>query len=65
MGCVIIPTPEHGLLEGRGKIEATDLAFLKKAETERQEVLLRFGEPDLILDHGPRFLAFVSHNCLL
>ena len=64
MGCVIIPTPEHGLLEGRGKIEATDLAFLEKGKTAREEVLLRFGEPDLILDHG-RVLIYhwvVSHG---
>lgn len=50
-GCVIIPTPEHGLLEGRGKIEAADIAFLRQGETRREEVVLRFGEPDLILDH--------------
>jgi hypothetical protein len=50
VGCVIIPTPEHGLLEGRGKIDAADIAFLRQGETRREEVVLRFGEPDLILD---------------
>jgi len=42
-GCVIIPTPEHTLLEGRGKIEESDTAFLETAKTTREEVLLRFG----------------------
>ena len=63
-GCVIIPTPEHTLLEGRGKIEESDLAFLENAKTPREEVLLRFGEPDLILDHD-RVLVYhwsVSHG---
>jgi hypothetical protein len=63
-GCLIIPTPEHTLLEGRGKIEESDMVFLENARTTREEVLLRFGEPDLILDHD-RVLAYhwaVSHG---
>jgi hypothetical protein len=63
-GCMIIPTPEHGLLEGRGMIAEIDTAFLQSAKTTRQEVLLRFGEPDLILDHD-RILVYhwaVSHG---
>ncbi|MGE5839022.1 MAG: YajG family lipoprotein [Deltaproteobacteria bacterium] len=63
-GCVIIPTPEHTLLDGRGKIEASDVVFLENAKTTREEVLLRFGEPDLILDHD-RVLVYhwaVSHG---
>ena len=63
-GCLIIPTPKHTLLEGRGKIEESDMVFLENARTTREEVLLRFGEPDLILDHD-RVLAYhwaVSHG---
>jgi hypothetical protein len=63
-GCLIIPTPEHTLLEGRGKIEESDMAFLENAKTTREEVLLRFGEPDLVLDHD-RVLVYhwaVSHG---
>ena len=56
-GCMIIPTPEHTLLEGRGKIDDSDLAFLNKDKTSREEVVLRFGEPDLILDHD-RILVY-------
>ncbi len=63
-GCVVIPTPEHALLEGRGKIDNVDMAFLEKATTTREDVLLRFGEPDLVLDHD-RILVYhwaVSHG---
>ena len=63
-GCVVIPTPEHGLLQGRGEIRATDIAFLEAAKTSREEVLLRFGEPDRILGRD-RILVYhwaVSHG---
>lgn len=63
-GCVVIPTPEHTLLEGRGKIEEADMAFLERAKTTREDVLLRFGEPDLILNQD-RILVYhwaVSHG---
>ena len=63
-GCLIIPTPEHTLLEGRGKIDESDMVFLENGKTTREEVLLRFGEPDLILDHD-RVLVYhweVSHG---
>jgi len=56
-GCMIIPTPEHALLEGRGKIDDSDLAFLGKDKTSREEVVLRFGEPDLTLEHD-RILVY-------
>jgi hypothetical protein len=56
-GCVIIPLPEHGLLYGRGKIEEADIAFLKIGETSREDVVLRFGQPDVIL-FDQRILAY-------
>ena len=51
VGCfgAAIPTPVH-LVEGRGKIDESDIAFLTLSKTTREEVLLRFGEPDLVLD---------------
>lgn len=49
VGCIIIPTPEHDLLEGRGEITESDMAFLTEGKTTREDVLLRFGEPDLVL----------------
>jgi hypothetical protein len=47
-GCMVIPTPEHGLLAGRGEIKETDLEFLQIGTTTREDVLLRFGEPDWV-----------------
>ena len=63
-GCVVIPTPEHDLLAGRGEINETDIAFLKVGKTTREDVLLRFGEPDMVL-HDQRTLAYhwkVAHG---
>jgi hypothetical protein len=63
-GCVVIPTPEHGLLEGRGKIDESDIAFLSVSKTTHEDVLLRFGEPDWVL-HDQRILIYhwsVSHG---
>jgi hypothetical protein len=48
-GCIVIPTPEHGLLAGRGEIKESDIAFLSVSKTTLEDVLLRFGEPDLVL----------------
>lgn len=48
-GCAIIPTPEHGLIEGRGKINKSDITFLTVGKTTKEDVLLRFGEPDMVL----------------
>ena len=47
-GCIAIPTPEHALLAGHGKITNKDLATLKVATTTREDVLLSLGEPDAI-----------------
>ncbi|HDR13975.1 MAG TPA: hypothetical protein ENN79_00530 [Desulfobacteraceae bacterium] len=56
-GCLVIPTPEHALLEGHGKIEQVDTGFLEQRKTTREEILLRFGEPDLSTDND-RILAY-------
>jgi hypothetical protein len=47
-GCLAIPTPEHSLKAGHGQIKRKDLAPLKVGVTTREDVLLRFGEPDAI-----------------
>ena len=57
VGCAIFPTPEHDLLEGRGKIDESDIAFLTVGKTTREDVLLRFGEPDLVL-YDQRILIY-------
>jgi hypothetical protein len=56
-GCMVIPLPEHGLHGGRGKIDKADLTFLKVSTTTREDVLLRFGEPDVVL-YDQRVLAY-------
>ena len=56
-GCVVIPMPEHALLEGRGEIDESDIAFLEEGKTTREDVLLRFGEPDVVL-RDQRILAY-------
>lgn len=63
-GCIWIPTPEHGLLAGRGAVTREDAAFLTTGVTTREESLLRFGEPDILLE-GEKVLAYlwgVSHG---
>ena len=56
-GCAIIPTPEHGLIEGRGKINKSDITFLTVGKTTKEDVLLRFGEPDMVL-HDQRIMIY-------
>lgn len=56
-GCVIIPTPESILLEGRGAIEESEETFLVPGAVRREDVVLRFGEPDRMVDEG-RALAY-------
>jgi len=57
VSCGLFPTPEHDLLKGRGKIEESDIAFLTAGKTTREDVLLRFGEPDLVL-YDQRILIY-------
>jgi hypothetical protein len=63
-GGIVIPTAEHGLIEGRGEITKSDIDFLTVGKTVREDVLLRFGEPDLVLN-DQRILIYhwsVSHG---
>lgn len=46
VGCLIVPTPEHGLLEGRGVITEKEIAFVKNGTTTLEEVVVALGEPD-------------------
>jgi len=51
-GCILVPLPEHGLMWGKGKITASDMEILREGVTTREDVLLRFGEPDASLSDG-------------
>lgn len=58
-GCVPIPIPlpQHDLLAGHGMIEEQAAKnFLKVGATTREEVLLRYGEPEEIIDGGRVFV---------
>lgn len=66
-GCIIVPTPEHGLLHGRGAITPADTAWVRVGATTREEVLLHFGEPEACLEGG-RILCYrwsVAHGYYL
>lgn len=63
-GCIIIPLPEHGLLKGRGAISESDGSFFQLGKTTREQVLLKFGEPDMVI-HKQRYIVYsweVSHG---
>lgn len=45
--CLVVPTPEHGLSSGRGKITQSEWATVEDGVTTREQVLLRFGEPSV------------------
>jgi len=52
MGCLIWPFPTGDLLSGRGRIQPEYAAPLQIGKATRDEVLLRLGEPDEVLNGG-------------
>lgn len=44
-GCLIVPTPEHGLASGKGAVEPDTLHQFHVGKSTRADVLLRLGEP--------------------
>jgi hypothetical protein len=57
-GCVLIPTPAYksDALPTRQNLSATDAQQIQTGVTSREEVLLRFGEPDATFAQGRRFV---------
>lgn len=57
-GCVVlpVPTPEHGLISGRGEVTEADTVGFEVGKTRREEVLLRFGEPSATFQDERVFL---------
>jgi hypothetical protein len=53
--CVVIPTPEH---RDHGRVPCDDetTAFMVNDTTGKEEVLLKLGEPDLVLNHERIFV---------
>lgn len=55
-GCLYIPTPHHSLIAGRGMIEPDVIEQCRIGVTTREEILLRFGEPDATLNRQSVFV---------
>jgi hypothetical protein len=53
--CVVIPTPEHRD-HGRVPCDEEKTTFMVKETTSKEEVLLKLGEPDLVLNHERIFV---------
>jgi hypothetical protein len=53
--CVVIPTPEH---RDHGRVPCDDekTTFMVKDTTNKEEVLLKLGEPDVVLNHERIFV---------
>jgi len=53
--CVVIPTPEH---RDHGRVPCDDekTTFMVKDTTNKEEVLLKLGEPDLVLNRERIFV---------
>jgi hypothetical protein len=56
VGCLIWPFPTGDLLSGRGRITKQYAAPLQVGTATREEVLLRLGEPDAVLEGGRVFI---------
>ena len=57
-GCVLIPTPAYKSdgLPTRQNVSAKDAQQIQTGVASREEVLLRFGEPDATFGEGRRFV---------
>jgi len=53
--CLVIPTPEH---RDHGRVPCDDekTAFMVKDTTTKEEILLKLGEPDLVLNQERIFV---------
>ena len=53
--CMVIPTPEHRI-GGRVPCDEEKTTFIMKETTSKEEVLLKLGEPDLVLNRERIFV---------
>jgi hypothetical protein len=53
--CIVIPTPEHRI-QGRVPCDEEKTIFLVKDTTSKEDVLLKLGEPDLVLNREKIFV---------
>ena len=62
-GCIVIPTPAYKS-EGfatRQNISSEDVKKIRVDATTREQVLLRYGEPDATFDEQRRFVYIWAH----
>ena len=53
--CMVIPTPEHRIA-GRVPCDDEKTTFMVKETTSKEDVLLKLGEPDLVLNRERIFV---------
>jgi hypothetical protein len=53
--CIVIPTPEHRI-QGRVPCDEEKTTFMVEDTTSKEEVLLKLGEPDLVLNRERIFV---------
>jgi outer membrane protein assembly factor BamE (lipoprotein component of BamABCDE complex) len=53
--CMVIPTPEHRIA-GRVPCDDEKTMFIVKETTSKEEVLLKLGEPDLVMNQERIFV---------
>jgi hypothetical protein len=55
-GCIFLPLPEHDLWWGKGRIDDNMTESVKEGVTTREDILLRFGEPEAVMRNGNVFI---------
>jgi hypothetical protein len=53
-GCLLVPLPDRGV--SSRVVDGSAVQFIRRGETTREEVLLRLGAPDAMLDGEDVFI---------
>lgn len=59
-GCAVIPTGEFRQSESRKKIEKEELTFIQVDSTQKQEILLKLGEPNMTWGEERQFMYWMG-----
>jgi outer membrane protein assembly factor BamE (lipoprotein component of BamABCDE complex) len=62
-GCILIPTPEYKSdgIATRQNISDKEVDMIQVNTTTREQILLRFGQPDATFDEQRRFVYLWAH----